>query len=97
MDVYHDYNEDTDTYTIDYNGIKYTEAKYDCISLQREWINDDYIDQQRLYFRVPKGYDGLVIAVCPFVDTDANSIMTEDEYTIYSNLADKDIIFFRLK
>lgn len=97
VDAYYDYNSDTDTYTIDYNGIKFIEAKYDCISLQSEWINDDYIRQQRLYFRVPKGYDGLVIAVCPFeFDTDAN-IMTEDGLTIYNNLADKDIIFFRLK
>ena len=94
LNVFYDYNENTDTYTIAYNGIKYTEAKYDNIVLQDKWINDDYILQYRLYFRVPKGYDGLVIAVCPF---DSQAIRTEDGYTIYSNLADKDIIFFRLK
>lgn len=93
VNVFYDYNEDNDTYTIDYNGTDYTEAKYDNVYLQDEWINDVFTRQQRLFFRVPKGYDGLVIAVCPF---DNQDVKTEDGLTIYNDLVDKDIIFFRL-
>lgn len=93
VNVFYDYNEDTDTYKLRYNDTDYTEAQYVNETLQAEWINGDYISQKRIYFRVPKGYDGLVIAVCPFY---SENVKTEDGLTIYNDLVDKDIIFFRL-
>lgn len=57
------YNESTDTYTLNYNGVDYTDVKSDSEFLQGDWNGDIFTLQARYFYRVPIGYDGLVATV----------------------------------
>lgn len=57
------YNESTDTYTLNYNGVDYTDVKSDSKFLQGDWNGDTFTLQARYFYRVPIGYDGLVATV----------------------------------
>ncbi len=56
------YNEDTDTWSVNYNGQEYTECKVEYESLYNSWT---YLGTRTLIMRysarVPIGYDGIVI------------------------------------
>lgn len=84
-------DENTGMYTINYNGVDYPEVKDDCEVLQYGWNNNNtiYTVQQRMYSRVPKGYDGIVVGL----------INPAIEWENLQDLADypDDTIFFRLK
>lgn len=94
-DYYHNYsetyNENADTYTINYNGTDFAEVKEDGETLQNGWNNDIYTYQMRAFFRVPKGYDGIVLTIVRY-----NSATWDDDALI-TDIADDDTIFFRLK
>ncbi len=58
----HAYDEyDNDGYTVNYNGIDYTECQYFEDAMQDGWTGDVYTAQYRCFFRVPIGYDGRII------------------------------------
>ncbi|MCM1221134.1 MAG: hypothetical protein NC548_42295 [Lachnospiraceae bacterium] len=85
------YNEDTDTYTLNYNGIDYSDVKDDSEVLQGGWNGDIFTYQVRLFFRVPIGYDGKVVTVIRY-----DSSTWDDAAPITDKISD-DTVFFRLK
>lgn len=85
-----DTSPNTDTYTLNYNGIDYTDAKCEKEELQVGWNDDIYTCQVRYFFRVPKGYDGTVVTVLKSDSAgDTNASITDK--------IDNDTVFFRLK
>ena len=78
-------NDETDTVTINYNGMDYSECWNGVASLIDGWSDEgpQYTLQLRWYFLSPKGYDGNVAGV-GLIDNSNNKI-------------DEDYIFFRLK
>lgn len=94
-DYYHNYsdtyNKNADTYTINYNGTDFTEVKEDGETLQNGWNGDIYTYQLRASFRVPKGYDGIVLTLVRYDST------TWDDNAPITDKADDDTVFFRLK
>lgn len=88
------YDENTDTYTAYYNGTEYSGIKYDFERLQADWVDDDFTYQAKVFIRVPKGYDGLVMAIC----NPGIASFSESEYNIYEIAKENDdTILFRLK
>lgn len=83
------YNEDNDTYTVNYNGEDYTECTYVDECLQDKWDGDVYTWQWRVYFRVPVGYDGRVI----YVYTPENK--NNGDYI--NDRADENTVIYRLQ
>lgn len=93
-DYYNSYDSTDDTYdenTINYNGTDYTDVKTESEVLQNGWTDDIFTYQDRIYFRVPKGYDGKVITVIRY-----NSATWDDDAPI-TDIIDDDTVFFRLK
>ncbi len=80
------YNENTDTYTLNCNGADYTDVKFIFEVLQSDWDGNILTIPVRLWCRIPKGYDGLVVTM--------NT--TKDEGVTVADLND-DNAFFRLK
>ena len=79
------YKEKKVSFSAAYNGIEYTGIQYDQTLLQNGWDNDVFTYQFRNFYRVPKGYDGVVLAIYnPTVDWSVAK-------------TNKDTIFFRLK
>lgn len=78
------YNESTDTYTLNYNGVDYTDVKSDSELLQGDWNGDIFILQARYFYRVPKGYDGLVATVAN------DSILDDRELLVDTSQIDND-------
>ncbi len=85
------YNESTDTYTLNYNGTDYTEVKSESEVLQNGWNDDIFTRQARIFFHVPKGYDGNVVTVIRY-----NSATWDDDAPI-TDIIDDNTVFFRLK
>ena len=54
---------DNNTFTVNFNGIDYTEAKFELEYLQNEWNDNGYIGKDQIFVRVPVGYDGIVYFV----------------------------------
>lgn len=79
------YKEKKVSFSATYNGVEYTGIQYDQTLLQNGWDNDTFTYQFRDFYRVPTGYDGVVLAIYnPTVD-----------WSIAKT--SKDTIFFRLK
>lgn len=57
------YNENTDTYTSNYNGIEYSGIQFDHEDLKEGWFDDVFTYQGRYFLRVPIGYDGIVLVI----------------------------------
>jgi hypothetical protein len=57
------YNSTDGTFTVNYNGVDYTECLLDYQSDDRGWENNKYTIVRNWYFRVPVGYDGIVICM----------------------------------
>ena len=89
IEAYDSYDENADTYTVNYNGIDYTECLYDEECYKDIWEGDVYTWQWRVFFRVPEGYDGRVIYV--FTPENKNN----GEYI--NDIADDNTVFFLLK
>lgn len=85
------YNENTDTYTLNYNGTDYADVKFESDVLQNGWNDDIFTYQVRLFARVPKGYDGIVVTVVRY-----NSATWNDDAPITDKI-DENTVFFRLK
>lgn len=85
------YNENTDTYTLNYNGADYTDVKSDDEILRSEWNGDIYTFQGRFLRRVPKGYDGLVATVFNAYKLDDGENLPDTDQLYNDN------VFFRLK
>jgi len=84
------YNEDTGCFTLNYNGIDYPECGYYELNLQEDWDDTyNYTLQDRIIWRVPKGYDGIVY----FVYEPEN----DSSYPLDRIGEGKDTIFFRFK
>lgn len=94
-DYYHNtddtYDAKADTYTINYNGIDYTDVKHGSEVLQSGWNDDTFTYQARLFFRVPTGYDGIVVTVVRY-----DSSTWNDAAPLTEKVND-DTVFFRLK
>lgn len=93
-DYYKCYDSTDDTYnenTLNYNGTDYSDCKTESEVLQNGWNDDIYTYQTRLFFRVPKGYDGKVVAVIRY-----NSATWDGDAPI-TDIIDDDTVFFRLK
>ncbi|MBD5476550.1 MAG: hypothetical protein HDR17_11320 [Lachnospiraceae bacterium] len=85
------YDENTDTYTLNYNGTDYSDVKQESEVLQSGWNDDVFTYKVRFFFRVPKGYDGVVVTVIRY-----NSATWDDNAPI-TDVIDDDTVFFRLK
>lgn len=85
------YNESTDTYTLNYNGVDYTDVKGDSEILQDDVNGDIHTIKGRVLHRVPKGYDGLVATVIDASKWDDKGNLTDPEQFYDDNP------FFRLK
>ena len=88
--IHNTYNESTDSYTCNYNGVDYTDVKLDGEILQNDWNGDVFTVKIRWFCRVPKGYDGIVAIV-----SDAYTFIDAEDLNV-SNLV-KDTAYFRLK
>lgn len=79
------YKEKKVPFSVTYNGIEYSDVQYDQEILFSDWDDYGYTYKFRNFYRVPKGYDGVVLALYnPTVDWSVAK-------------ANKDTIFFRLK
>ena len=89
------YDEKADTYAYNYNGSEYSEMKYDSEELQDGWDDKGvYTYQIREFLRVPKGYDGLIVAVC----NPAIAALNEEDCNIYEIAKENDdTLLFRLQ
>lgn len=81
--------EDNDTYTVNFNGIDYTECLKEDHALVMEWNNRVYTCKIQFSFRVPIGYDGSIVGAI------SDGQYNDGDY-IYE-VADKNTLFFRLK
>lgn len=77
------------TFKVTYNGMEYSDACYDYEDLSTGWVDNVFSLRYRLYYRVPIGYDGVVIA-CYNSANNGNGIYINE-------LVDDDSIIFRLK
>lgn len=87
------YNESTGTYTLNYNGVDYTEVRDGDSEELTEgdgWNGDICTVKMRYFRRVPKGYDGLVLAVI-------DSSKTDDEGKLIDPHLSGDNVCFRLE
>lgn len=87
------WDDSTNTYTVNYNGIDYTECTDNFELLQSGWDGDVFIKQYRYSVRIPQNYDG---AVAIALNYKLISQYVSGE-THINDLADDDTIFFRLK
>lgn len=89
------YDEKADTYTANYNGVQYSDIQFDFESLQEGWVNDIFTSQTRMFCRIPKGYDGIVMVMfSPSLDSYLDS---HDNNTYELAKENNDTILFRLK
>ncbi|MBD5463612.1 MAG: hypothetical protein HDR24_11265 [Lachnospiraceae bacterium] len=66
------YKEENVSFTANYNGIEWDGIIYHTKNLQTGWNNDVFTHQVRYFYRVPKGYDGIVIVIYdPSIDRDS--------------------------
>lgn len=83
------YNDTTNTYMVNYNGIDYSDIQIYYETLQDGWNNDVNTFSIRVYCHVPIGYDGIVLAYY--------NAANEDNGKYINEVADENTIFFRLK
>lgn len=58
------YNEDTNTYTVNYNGVEYSEVKIEQTDLSGgDWVGRVLTLQKYMYLRLPKGCDSIVMII----------------------------------
>lgn len=78
-------------YTVNFNGVDYTECLYDdsCKMTFSEWVNKECTVTFDRYIRVPVGYDGIVLG---FYDS---AIEWGDGQHIF-DITDENTLFFRL-
>lgn len=91
-DYYNDeymFNEDSN---LNYKGEEYSEMDFYTETLQNDWVDDAYIYQGRLFFLVPKGYDGVVLAMFNHKIGEA----LESAESLYGYV-DENTLLFRLK
>ena len=81
--------DENDTYTINFNGIDYTECLNEDHALVMEWNDRVYTCKIQVSFRVPIGYDGSIVGVI------SDGRYNDGDY-IYE-VADENTLFFRLK
>lgn len=85
------YEEKKVSFVSTYNGEEYDGIQYDKETLQSGWNDDVFTYQYRDFYRVPKGYDGIVMAMYnPSVDWNIGN-----DYEVTK--ANDDTILFRLK
>ncbi len=89
-------------FTVNYNGIDYTECIEESESLENQWLESEdgstyYEGQIRYYFRVPIGYDGITLAV--FNDEIrkelGDTVSSLEQVMLY--MEDKNTVTFRLE
>lgn len=76
-------------YTVNYNGIDYTECYTDYEEMQNEWNRDVLAVQCRFFFLVPIGYDGRIIYFYNYNNTENGNYIND--------LADENAVIFRLQ
>lgn len=81
----------SDTNAINYNGTDYTDVKSENEVLQSGWNDSNFTRQERTFYRVPKGYDGIVVTVVSY-----DSATWNDDASI-TDIIDHDTVLFRLK
>ena len=81
--------DENGTYTINFNGIDYTECLNEDHALVMEWNDRVYTCKIQISFRVPIGYDGSVVGAI------SDGRYNDGDY-IYE-VADENTLFFRLK
>lgn len=81
--------DNNDTYTVNFNGIDYTECLKEDHALVMEWNNRVYTCKIQFSFRVPIGYDGSIVGAI------SDGKYNDGDY-IYE-VADENTLFFRLK
>ncbi len=91
------YDEKTDTYTVNYNGIEYSGVQYDNEDLQDGWVDDIFTYKSRNFYRVPKGYDGLVLGIFNPDIASSSSELSDIENFYEIAKENDDTILFRLK
>ena len=78
-----------DEFVVNYNGVDYAEFDLDAETLQHGWEDPGILTYKiRCYFRVPVGYDGIVI-----YSTSDNG----DKEGYVNEIVDENTVFFRLK
>lgn len=83
----------TKTFTVNYNGVDYSECKINSDTLQNGWDGGVYIRQCRFFIRIPENYDGAVLTA---INRELQ-IQYESENLHINDVADDDTVFFRLK
>lgn len=76
-------------YSVNFNGIVYPECTFIYEELQNRRDGNVSTIQYRCFIRVPENYDGAILGAY-------NKKIISDP-SAYSNVTEKDIIFFRLK
>lgn len=63
-DYYKEFNDDdSDFFTVNFNGTDFPECTVDFKELRQDWNDEEEIVVDRIFFRVPVGYDGIVYYV----------------------------------
>lgn len=91
------YDEKTDTFTVNYSGIEYPGVQYDLEELQDGWVDDVFTYKFRNFYRVPKGYDGLVLGIFNPDIASSSSELSDIENFYEIAKENDDTILFRLK
>ena len=91
------YDEKTDTFTVNYSGIEYPGVQYDSEELQYGWVDDVFAYKFRNFYRVPKGYDGLVLGIFNPDIASSSSEWSDIENRYEIAKENDDTILFRLK
>lgn len=101
------YNEKTDTYTVNYNGAEFSAVQIGVETLQSGWQTPDtdneermvaeskFIEKIRMFLRLPKGYDGVIVAFSPTRSTTEYEGSSAKAYEMAKE--DGNTICFRLK
>lgn len=99
---FEDGNEESDFYSVNYNGVEYAECTYES-DFSSQWIpiGDDatfyFEGKERYTFCLPVGYDGVIISIVrdEILNQIDGSVDTLEELKLV--MEDKDTINFRIK
>lgn len=80
------YNDKTNAITVNYNGIDYTDGKIDEKNIFNGWEGGICKYETRLFFRLPEGYDGIVVGIY-------NPANAGEDKSIFDMIDNQSIIF----
>lgn len=89
------YNDEKETFTVNYNGVDYTECKVQFDNIIDDWNDEGVLITVNYHtIRVPVGYDGIVIG---YFDRNSKSISKEMDVWYVNDVVNENTVFFRME